>query len=194
VTQIPTGAVLLSVACLLVGGCSATSDPATTATEPPDPAVSFDQALHDELVEMQEGDQRGGGSDAARVQRLEEIIDEHGWPTHDLVGRDGGEAAWLIAQHADLHPEFQERALGLLRRAVEDGQASPGNLAYLDDRVAVANGQPQMYGTQIQCTANGPEPSTPLVDRARIDKRRAEAGLDPLDAYIEEMTEICSGG
>ena len=144
---------------------------------------------------MMEDDQRGGGSgDAARVQRLEAIIDEHGWPTQDLVGRDGGDAAWVIAQHADLYPEFQERALGLLRQAVADGQASPGNLAYLEDRVAVANGQPQTYGTQVGCTDSGPKPSTPIADRATVDQRRKAAGLDPLDSYIEEMTAICSGG
>lgn len=170
-------------------------DPDATTAQPPaptEPTPTFDETLRDELVSMLRADQANGGSDAARVERLQEIIAVYGWPTYDLVGRRGEDAAWLIAQHADLQPAFQERALGLLRRAVEDGQASPGNLAYLEDRVAVANGQPQTYGTQIRCTRSGPRPTTPIKDRAGVDDRRAAAGLEPLAAYVREMTQICS--
>ena len=66
---------------------------------------------------MMDADQEartGGGSldgDIERTERLEEIIAEHGWPTYDLVGEDGEEAAWVIAQHSDLDPEFQAEAL-----------------------------------------------------------------------------------
>ena len=61
--------------------------------------VSFDQELHDELMAMFRRDQAGraGGidneGDDARTQRLKEIIAEHGWPTIDLVGEDGADAA-----------------------------------------------------------------------------------------------------
>ena len=148
---------------------------------------------------MFERDQSGrtGGpdaeGDAARTARLAEILDEHGWPTHDLVGEDGEDAAWTIAQHSDQDPAFQRRALEALRTAVEDGQASPGNLAYLEDRVAVGAGEPQTYGTQIACTADGAEPATPLADEAAVDDLRAEAGLEPLGDYLAEMVAICSG-
>ena len=130
----------------------------------------------------------------ARITRLKEIIDEHGWPTYDLVGEKGEEAAWVIAQHADLDPEFQQQALELLRDAVADGQASPGNLAYLEDRVAVAQGEPQTYGTQVGCQRTGPVPATPIKDEAGLEERRKEAGLDPYADYVAEMTEICAEG
>jgi|GEM_PF-5144015 len=76
-----------------------------------------------------------GSVDRANTERLREILDEHGWPGWSLVGRDGSTAAWAIVQHADLDLAFQERGLALLREAVEAGDASPGDLAYLDDRV-----------------------------------------------------------
>lgn len=158
---------------------------------------AFDQALHDELVAMLERDQSGrdGGpdpeGDAARTQRLAEILDQHGWPTYDLVGEDGEDAAWAIAQHSDLDPAFQARALELLRSAVAAGQASRGNLAYLEDRVAVGAGRPLRYGTQVGCGPDGPEPATPLVDPDAVDGLRAAAGLDPLDDYLAEMAPIC---
>jgi len=189
--------VLWPIAALVaLAGCSASQEPA----EPSAPAtvVQFNRELHDELVGMLERDQneRTGGplgeGDQARTNRLKEIVAEHGWPTIDLVGKDGEDAAWTIAQHSDLDPQFQQEALELLRAAVAVGQASPGNLAYLEDRVAVATGEPQVYGTQIRCGPEGPVPSTPIQDRARVERRRAEAGLDTLASYLAEMAELCS--
>jgi hypothetical protein len=173
---------------------SATTGTATTSRSP-----LFDEALHDELMAMFERDQSGrtGGpdpeGDAARTERLAEILAEHGWPTYDLVGEDGEDAAWTIAQHSDQDPAFQRQALELLRVAVDAGQASPGNLAYLTDRVAVNAGQPQTYGTQVGCGADGARPATPLADEAAVDALRDEAGLGPLADYLAEMDAICAG-
>jgi hypothetical protein len=170
----------------------ATTTPTTVAD------IAFDRALHDELIEMAERDQAGrtGRSDPegdpARTARLIEIVDVFGWPIFDLVGEDGEDAAWLIAQHSDQDPEFQARAVELLREAVEAGQASPGNLAYLEDRVLVGKGEPQVYGTQIRCGADGPEPATPISEEATLDERRIAAGLQPLSVYYEELAEICA--
>jgi hypothetical protein len=198
------------LALLSVAGCttgveiepsSLPSTPAPSSPEasapPSSPPVEFNPALHDEMIAMLERDQAGrlGGTDAegdvARTERLKEIIDEFGWPTFDLVGDDGEDAAWAIAQHSDLDPAFQAHALELLRDAVTAGQASPGNLAYLEDRVLVGRGEPQLYGTQIGCGPDGPEPATPIAEEATVDDRRIAAGLDPLADYIAEIAPFC---
>jgi hypothetical protein len=190
---------LLLAACSADGPEPSATETSTTGTSTESRSPEFDQALHDELIAMLERDQSGrtGGpdpeGDLARTTRLEEILAEHGWPTYDLVGEDGEDAAWAIAQHSDQDPEFQREALGLLREAVAAGQASPGNLAYLTDRVAVAAGEPQPYGTQVGCGPDGPEPATPLVDEAGIDDLRAEVGLDPWADYLAEMGAVCAG-
>ena len=131
-------------------------------------------------------------TDLQRQQRLAEILDQVGWPTYDLVGKDGGDAAWLIAQHADLDPDLQKRALRLLRAAVADGQASGGNLAYLGDRVAAAEHRPQRYGTQIDCTQDGAVPRGGLLLPGRVDQLRRRAGLEPLADYLDTMSSVCS--
>ncbi|NLG20774.1 MAG: hypothetical protein GX555_04980 [Actinomycetales bacterium] len=181
---------VLVLVLVLVAGLTACSG------GPDEPAVTFDQELHDELVAMLEEDQQertgeGGLDDTGRTERLKEIVAEHGWPTISLVGEDGEDAAWAIAQHSDLDPEFQEQALDLIRAAVEEGEASPGNLAYLTDRVAAGKGEPQTYGTQIGCTPAGPEPA-PIRDEATVDERRAEVGLPPLANYLAELEEVCA--
>ncbi|WP_433120559.1 DUF6624 domain-containing protein [Micromonospora sp. CA-246542] len=196
------------VCLLLLTGCGTspgttdgpTGDPPPTSPSPGTSVspAAFDKALHDELIAMLERDQadREGTpqteSDQARTLRLKEIIRTHGWPTFALVGEDGGNAAWAIVQHSDLDPAFQQEALDLLRAAVAARQASPGNLAYLEDRVAVAKGEPQVYGTQIRCGPDGPVPATPIRDEPGVERRRAEAGLPTLTSYLAEMTTICA--
>ena len=209
-------AVLLSA--VLLSGCSSGSpgDPAATASAatssastPSSPSADpsatpapgaevGDPALRAELLAMLERDQAGrtGGADPegdpARTRRLAEILDEHGWPGRDLVGEDGSEAAWAIAQHSDLDPAFQRRALELLRQAVVASRASAGDLAYLTDRVATGAGEPQTYGTQVACTPDGPRPATPLVNAAAVERLRAEAGLQSYADYLAEMAAICA--
>ena len=188
---------VVAVLLLALVGCSGDGGDSEGSAASPSAEVSLDPELRDELVAMLAEDQEertGGGTieDEPRTARLKEIIEEHGWPGYDLVGEEGEEAAWALAQHADLDPEFQQQALELLRDAVAEGQASPGNLAYLEDRVAVAQGWPQLYGTQMGCAKKGPVPATPIEDPAQLDQRREEAGLPPHEEYVAEMAEACA--
>lgn len=182
--------------------------PPTATTRPP--ASVVDPALREELLAMLAEDQavRTGIAppgddrtaeelvgaldevDTRHAARISEILDTHGWPGWSLVGEDGSTAAWALVQHADLRPELQRRALELLRAAVAAGDASPGDLAYLTDRVRVAEGQPQVYGTQWEPDASGSlVPRTPIEDPDAVDERRAAAGLTSLDDYLDELRE-----
>ncbi|MDA0636239.1 hypothetical protein OUY22_22690 [Nonomuraea sp. MCN248] len=160
-----------------------------------------DPRLRAELLEMLRQDQKVRAPDAAEAdwdrverantERMREIIDQHGWPGYALVGEDGEDAAWALVQHADRDLDLQRRALALLGAAVAEGDASPGNLAYLEDRVRVAEGRPQRYGTQWEMTQDGQwKPRTPIEDEAGVEERRAEAGLQPLAEYLEELKSV----
>ncbi|TDD68478.1 hypothetical protein E1262_15765 [Jiangella aurantiaca] len=185
---------LLLVACTGDhGGHAATPSGTPSAT-----TRERNEQLRAELLEMMEQDQAersgevaGEWNDQERTDRLAEIIEEHGWPGSDLVGTDGASAAWVIAQHSDLDPEFQRQALELMRPAAEAGLADPGELAYLEDRVALNSGGEQVYGTQIGCVDGVPQPA-PLSDPETVDERRAEAGLEPLADYLATLEEACA--
>jgi hypothetical protein len=112
---------------------------------------------------------------------LREIVTDHGWPGKSLVGRGGAQAAWLLAQHADDSPDFQRHCLELMTAAVESGEASASDLAYLVDRVAVHEGRPQTYGTQHEWRGGTCVPVT-IEDPEHVDARRRAAGLGPLAA------------
>lgn len=194
---VATLTVLVLAACSPSGEDDSSADDDTAATTTAAPTRAFDQALHDELVQLLEEDQAermegGTSNDQARTDRLKEIVAEHGWPTISLVGEDGEDAAWAIAQHSDHDPEFQAEALELIREAVGRGDASPGNLAYLTDRVAVGRGEPQTYGTQVGCTPKGTAEAAEIADEADVDRRRDEVGLAPLADYLAELAEICA--
>lgn len=128
------------------------------------------------------------GIDARHTERMKAIVAAYGWPGKSLVGMAGSDAAWLLVQHADHDPAFQKHCLQLLKRAVEQGEAEPRHTAYLTDRVLVAEGKPQVYGTQFRDIT---EPF-PIEDIDQVDERRAQVGLEPLAQYAERIAELAN--
>ncbi|MFH9066505.1 DUF6624 domain-containing protein [Streptomyces coeruleorubidus] len=122
---------------------------------------------------------------ARHGDRLNEIMDEVGWPTADLVGEDAARAAWLIAQHADRQLDVQRRALRLLEEAVRAGAAGSRDLAFLRDRTLVNEGREQVYGTQIAGVRDDGSPIPwPCAEPERVDELRAGVGIEPFAEYV----------
>ena len=143
----------------------------------PIPPVGQYREIPPEIAEMMR-------VDADNTAWLTELTARRGWPGRTLVGEDGANAAWLLAQHAD--PESQPAFLDLLRAAVAAGEASATDLAYLDDRVRMHAGQPQLYGTQFIHDEQGLRPWT-IEDPENLDQRRASVGLGPFADYEARM-------
>jgi hypothetical protein len=152
----------------------------------------MDDGLRAELLRRVEKDQvarKALDADAMReadgenLPWLKGVVAAHGWPGASLVSSDGAHAAWLLAQHADTDPAFQRECLDLLTAAVEAGEATRRELAYLTDRVLLHEGQPQVYGTQMTRRGGKTVPQT-LRDPDGVDERRAAAGLSPLAEYL----------
>jgi len=117
----------------------------------------------------------------ANAARLREIIRENGWPTTVLVGPDGAKAAHRIAQHAINHPDFMRECRALIKAASDRGEVPREQFAYIDDRIRVYEGLPQLYGTQWRGGVNGFEPY-PVDDWNAVNQRRRDLGLPTLDA------------
>jgi len=117
---------------------------------------------------------------------LDEIIDIIGYPTIDKVGKEAAEAAWLVIQHSISRPGFMKKCALLLETAVNEGRADPSNLAYLTDRIAVFENQPQLCGTQFDWDGNGVMSPNLFDDLHKVNARRRNIGLNTL----EEQTEI----
>ena len=122
---------------------------------------------------------------------LTAILDEVGWPSVRLVGRDAGDAAWLVLQHSIADPLVMRRGLALLQDH-PDGGVAPAQLAMLEDRVRVMSGLPQQYGTQFDWDEHGMLAPRQIEDPDGVDERRKAVGLPPLADKQREMNVTCA--
>lgn len=124
--------------------------------------------------------------DSINLIKVIKILDEKGWVGKDVVGAQANQTLFLVIQHSDL--KYQQKYLPMMREAVKKGNANPGNLAYLEDRVALREGRRQIYGSQSSKnkTTNKLHIS-PMIDPDNVDKRRAEVGLGTMAEYAAKM-------
>lgn len=146
------------------------------------------RAERDQAARQTEDPQASGEVDAENLPWLKKVIAETGWPGRSVAGDDGAHVAWLLAQHADSDPAFQRHCLDLLAVAADQGEATQAEVAYLTDRVLLAEGKPQEFGTQAT-GRNGQWVPCQLRDPASVDQRRAALSLGPLAENLARITE-----
>ena len=124
-------------------------------------------------------------------QRLKSIFDKYGFPGYDLVGEKGSNNFWLMVQHCDKDPGFQQEVLKAMRAELAKHNADPKNFAYLADRAAVNKGRKQIYGTQLTYNTDSCQAiPKPLEDSLNVDKRRGAIGLEPIESYLNWMSQM----
>jgi hypothetical protein len=125
--------------------------------------------------------------DKKNTDRLKEIISKIGWPTRSKVGEEGMQNAWLLVQHADHDVDFQKHCLDLMKSENPE-EVDTKRIAYLEDRVRLAQGKPQLYGTQFT-DIDGKFGPRPIEDEENVDQRRGEIGMEPMEEYRKKMYE-----
>jgi len=118
------------------------------------------------------------GDAATAIAALRTLAQTRGstWPTKSVVGAEGVWAVWVLAgQDTSL-------ARAALHRMMEAGpeESPPAAVAILEDRLRIASGRKQIYGTQLVKSADGKLEPAPLEDPKHVDLRRDAAGLPPL--------------
>lgn len=121
--------------------------------------------------------------DSLNMVKIEEIINCHGYPGKELVGEDLKSVAALVIIH---NPRDQEKYLDLLWQEGQKGSVDKREVAVLEDRILMLNGEPQIYGTAMKYNTVGfnetGDAMTKLKiwkikDLNQIDSRREEVGL-----------------
>ena len=127
-------------------------------------------------------------TDSLNYFLLKGIIDKYGFPNYDIVGQEGSNNFWLLVQHQDRNPTFQDSVLVKMKIQVDANKASIRNYAYLVDRVKVNTGQKQVYGTQMKLNSEQSSyiPKS-VIDPDKLNERRASVGLGTIESYIEIM-------
>jgi len=124
--------------------------------------------------------------DCKNAAWLEQQLSDITWFDIPTFGRRVDNAAWLIAQHADRRPDLQRHVLQRLE-GLPAGATNLRNVAFLWDRVAVAEGRQQRCGTQIHCREGALQALNGVENEAAIDARRAEMGLPRWEQYWAQM-------
>lgn len=76
-----------------------------------------------------------------------------------------------------------------MQRQVKSGGGSPVQVAYLSDRLDVADGRPQKFGTQLTQKSGCDFDFAPLDDREKVEARRKDLKWPPLDEYKQLVHE-----
>lgn len=158
---------------------------------------SSEQSSHGKtLIELAKRDQEARLTHSEKIKdidlenqkELARIVQERGWPTRSRDGSDVADAAWLIVQHADNDPGFQQQCFELMKDLPES-EVSQEQMAYLIDRIRVNAGEPQLFGTQFNPTETTTEPY-PIEDPENLDERRKQVGLPPFEEYAQQMQAL----
>lgn len=148
-------------------------------------AREIKQMVETDQIMREQDDSWDDQVDITNTNRMKEIVTEIGWPTISKVGKAVADDAWLLVQHADHDVAFQFECL-VLMKSEPDNEVDKINIAYLEDRVRVNQGKGQLFGTQFIQENNKHVPRE-IEDIEKIDERRAEIGLGPLQEQIDMM-------
>jgi hypothetical protein len=122
--------------------------------------------------------------DRENLAWLKGVVEKHGWPGKSLVGADGAQGAFLIAQHATSDLDFMAKCLESLKAAYKAGDAQGQWVALMTDRLLILKDKKkQLYGTQLT-SKDGKLVPQPIEDEANVDARRKELGMPPLADYL----------
>ena len=127
-------------------------------------------------------------TDSLNYSACRSILARRGFPNYNLVGKASCNNYWLLVQHQDLRPAFQDSVLAKMKPEVDLGLASGIDYAYLMDRVKINTGQQQVYGTQMRLNQEGTsyEP-LPVIEPEKLNERRKAVGMGSIEKYIETM-------
>lgn len=126
--------------------------------------------------------------DSLNMIVIKKLFKQYGFLGFEEVGKKGSHNFWLIIQHSDQDPKFQEDVLQEMKKHIERKNADGTDYAYLIDRVNVNTGKLQMYGTQARRShATGKVEILNLFEPENVNKRRAEVGLGTIEEYIEML-------
>jgi hypothetical protein len=117
------------------------------------------------------------------LKDLEKLIEKKGWPTISQVGGRAAGAAFLVIQHSNT--EKQKTYLPVIEKLCEQKEASWESYALMYDRIQVSEKKPQKYGSQVTFNAQTQKWELfPLLDEAKVEEWRKDAGMVPLAEYI----------
>jgi hypothetical protein len=120
--------------------------------------------------------------DVENLEWLKTVFGIHGTLTANQVGESGLIWFWLLVQHADRDPKFQASVLPMFVSSYKNGELDAEYVAKLTDRILLASGKHQMFGTQFDWVSGAFKPRNP-GDTANFEAQRPRLGMMPWSDY-----------
>src|SRR5260370_10780813 len=164
------------------------------------PNVAFNKKLSEQLIKLKRQNQERVQRDVAENKKPEDLLKEmkwsreknvielcqilktFGWPSKDLVGPDGVDAAFFLLRDSSSF-QMQIELLPVVIAPTKHGEISQPGFAAFVDRLRLQAGLKQLFGTQATIM-DGFLVLYPIELEAQVDARRKEYGLPPLAAYL----------
>lgn len=124
--------------------------------------------------------------DLADQAALRAMIPPEGWFTRSRYGDEGETAAYFVVQHATNDRPWMHEILTRMEPLVAKGEVAADHYAHLYDRVALGDGRPQRYGTQLLCREHAFVPDK-LEDPEQVNARRRALGMVTEEAYLKQF-------
>jgi len=165
-------------------------------------SVALNTTLSKELLALKESDQRRVRADVANNKKagdlfqglkearnrnaaaLCQVLKTFGWPSAELVGTEGVEAAFFLVKNSSF--ELQLDLLPVVIAAVNKGALPRAEFPGYFDLLRLKVGLKQVFGTQATL-ANGFLVLYPIEAETQVDERRKEFGLGPLAEYLRAL-------
>jgi hypothetical protein len=152
-----------------------------------------DQDIRKRIIEAPPEEKKALEAEQERIDdmltaRLKEIVASKGWPTIRLVGIKASSAASLVLIHS-LDHEFQRKMLPELQKLVERDEIAGSDVATLIDKILVADGKPQRFGTQF-AFHDGKMVMEPVEDPKHLEQRREKYLLPPMAEYKKLLADF----
>lgn len=119
-------------------------------------------------------------TDYSNLEFVVNVIDQCGMPESSKNIK----TIFLVVQHN--HSIYQKRYIQQFKAAAQNGKLNRSSLAMMEDRILLNDGKPQIYGSQLtRKTGETKWKLHDLMEPERVNIRRAEVGLEPIEAYLE---------
>ena len=165
-----------------------------------DSLYQIDQKVQQDFIDAF---QRGASMDSIKIYEdlkkkafirhipiIKKIVNEHGYPTVDKVGKESSINFFPLIQHSDNDIDFQSNMLPLIKNQVVKKLVSGWEYAYLYDRIKINTGKEQLYGTQLNYDNQNNAIPQKIKDKENVNKRRQALGMESLEEYLAKATAM----
>lgn len=128
-------------------------------------------------------------TDAENELQLQKIVSQiGGWFKLSVFGKETVDNAWVLVQHSP-NILFKKEMLAKMKE-LPDGEIEKKRIAQTEDRIRVAEGKMQLYGTSFKIDLKTGEMTyDPIEDLQNVNARRASMDMDTFEEHLQRAKD-----